>query len=187
MAKGSGGTRNSKLSSQATAPVSASTSFKEYSGYSDSVWQKTYYSEKSEGYVVTQLSRLNYKKNNQEIAKYEKEKAMCQDFADFGFKVEHLGEVPGVSSSDVMIKGYGKHGTLVRINGDPADLKALSSANNIRRHAKHATESQGAVKVLFKFTSRKDEASIVHELDKLSQKGIHGYYYFAGDKAPKKF
>ena len=91
---------------------------------------------------------------------------MCIVLADAGFKVEHLAEIPRISSPDI------------RINGIPADLKRLSSPNNIRRHAKEAIEKQGAKLVVFQFDDWNDK--FAQAIEELKRKGIHGYYFITG-------
>lgn len=112
---------------------------------------------------------------------------MCIKYADFGFKIEHLAEKPSISSSDVNVRGYGQYGSLVKANGELADLKSTSSANNISKYARYAIKEQHAKKVLFEFTSRKNEDKIHEEINKISKRGMHGYYYFTGDDKPTKF
>lgn len=78
-------------------------------------------------------------RNKQEKAKYDKEHDMCQTYARAGYRIEHLGETPGVSSPDVMF------------NGIPADLKRTKGGSNIVKYAKKAIGKQGAKMVLFQF------------------------------------
>ncbi len=48
------------------------------------------------------------------------------------------------------------------------------------RHAKHAVYDQKAERVVFKFEKMND--SIHKELNKLTEKGIHGCYYVTGEE-----
>ncbi|MEG2599662.1 MAG: hypothetical protein RSA66_09335, partial [Muribaculaceae bacterium] len=81
------------------------------------------------------------------------------------YAIRHLGEVSGVSSSDVLF------------NGIKGDLKSLSSHNNIIRHAKNAINEQGADIVIFEFSNK--TSLIIDKIRELSRKRIHGYYYFS--------
>ena len=112
---------------------------------------------------------------------------MCRQFADFGFQIEHLEEITGQSSHDTNVVSFGKHTSIVRVNGVQAELKSLSSRNNIRRHADDAVGKQGAEIVLFEFTKRENKTSILNEIKMLSNRNIHGYYYFTGDNHPTQF
>lgn len=71
------------------------------------------------------------------------------------------------------------------VNGKRADLKALSSANNIIKRAKYAIINQKAELVLFEFPSR--TPSIENTLKSLSVKGIHGYYYYLDENGYQSF
>ena len=104
--------------------------------------------------------------NKWEYNKYKKEQQMAKVVANAGHIVEHLAEKPRISSADV------------RIDGELADFKKLSSSNNIRRHATYAVNKQKAKKLVFQFD--KVERSTRWELVKLAKKGIHGYYFKTG-------
>lgn len=135
-----------------------------YESYGDG-WQQTYFDNDSLGYVATQKARLQHGcRNKQERAKFLKEQEMCRVLASHGKRVEHLAETPGVSSSDITV------------DGETADLKHLSGANNIRRHAKHATKSQGAGIIVFQFDEHSTQIEL--ELDKLRRKGVRVIYFY---------
>jgi len=138
--------------------------------YPEDRWEHTYRNEKKGGYVATQKERIKFAgKNKQEKAKYEKEANMAKVLADNGYRVEHLSEVSGISSHDITI------------NGIAADLKSLSSHNNIARHFKDATQKQGADAVVFEF--KNETKKIYTELKKLSSNTGHKvYYYFINKK-----
>ncbi len=139
----------------------------EFNAFPASV-EKTFFDKKTGGYVVTDNDRIaSAKINKQELAKYEKEKNMCINFALAGNKLQHLKEVPRVSSPDVIF------------NGKKADLKSLSSHNNLVKEAKSAIKKQGAEIVLFEF--KKFNSSFIGEIKKLEQLNIHGMYYIKGD------
>ena len=95
-------------------------------------------------------------------------------YASFGFQIEHLNEFPGISSPDVALV---RHGYTVRVNGRLADLKRLSSANNIFKEGKDAIYKKGADIVMYEFTGH--FRGLTRALEKLKIKNIHGYYYFS--------
>ena len=115
----------------------------------------------------------NGQRNKQEAAKLAKETHMCRVFADNGYKIEMLEEVPRISSPDVLI------------NGVPAELKSLTSYKQIVRRAKHAIEEQGAKMVLFELPLQSIE--VEKELDKLRRQGMNGFYYYKEEKKVHKF
>lgn len=117
------------------------------------------------------LAKGNY--NKQEQAKFEKELRIARRYAENGHKVEMLNEVPGISSPDALIDGL------------KVDFKSLSNANNIKRHAKDAIFRQGADEVWFEFTTKSDR--IISTLNDLTNKGIHGRYYFLGENKEYHF
>lgn len=177
MSKGSGNTRASTSQQREAESVNSP----------QVNWVRTYRSP-SGGYVDTDPRRIaESTRNRNEREKFEKEQRMCRNYADFGFKIQHLYEVYGVSSADVRVLSYGHRESLVTINGEKADLKSTASANNVEHYAKHAIRDQGAEKVLFEFTSREKEQQILGKIRKLNREGFHGYYYFTGDEEPTKF
>lgn len=137
------------------------------SAYDTAQWLRTYYANATGGFVATQRERAEFaKKNKQEKAKFEKEQAMCIVLANAGFKIEHLAEVPRVSSPDITI------------NGIPADLKRTASPSNILKYAKHATRQQGARVVVFQFDEWNDR--FAQAIEEVKRKGYHGYYFITG-------
>lgn len=147
---------------------------RQYEDYDEKRWRKEYFDDASGGYLVTEESRQAYgNRNKQEKAKYDKEHEMCLTYARAGYRVEHLGETPGVSSPDV------------RINGIPADLKRTKGSGNIVKYAKKAISKQGAEMVLFQFDAM-DE--LTHqELNKLRKAGVHGRYFVTGENRVESF
>ncbi len=144
---------------------------RKFLSYSDRIWEKTLFCEESEGFVVTSRKRIaDAKKNKQEMEKFLKEQRMCKTFASFGFQIEHLSEMHGVGSPDVLVVNspYGDKCVL-------ADLKSTSSSNNIQSYAKRAVRKQRARLVLFEFT--RPSRGIIKALKELTHKGIRGYYY----------
>lgn len=139
---------------------------KKYDSYGKE-WKKELFNKENGGYLVTEKSRIEQAtKNKQELAKYNKEKAMCEVFAKNGDRIEHLGEIPRVSSPDV------------NCNGVAAELKKLSSHVNIVKEAKEAIKKKGAKEVLFEFD--KMTPQIHEELNKIAARGIKGKYYITG-------
>lgn len=123
--------------------------------------------------MVTDRKRVvKGRMNKQERKKLAKETHMCIVFADNGYKMEMLEEVPRISSPDVLI------------NGVPAELKSLTSYKQIVRRAKHAIEGQGAKIVLFELPLQSIE--VEKELDKLRRQGINGFYYYKEEKKVHK-
>lgn len=145
-----------------------------YEAYDDKQWKKDFFDNDNGGYLVTEKNRIEAgMQNKQEKAKYDKEYEMCQTFARAGYRMEHLGETPGVSSPDVTI------------NGVPADLKRTKGGGNIVKYAKKAVRQQGAKMVLFQFDEM--NAGIYKELNQLKQMGIHGKYFVTGEDRIETF
>ncbi len=137
-----------------------------YKGYSKE-WQKELFNDTNGGYVITHKNRITKAKiNKQEIQKFEKELAMAKVFGNAGNRIELLDEITGISSPDGIF------------NGLKADLKSISSHNNILKNAKKAIHKQGADIVLFEFTN--DTQKIHLEILKLKKMNIKAYYYFKG-------
>lgn len=186
MGKGSGGTKQSTPSNpKGLTPTKEQviSSYERFSSYDSSAWEKTLFDSETDGFLVTSRQRIKDSQKNKNMREvFEKEQGMCKKLVSFGFQVEHLAEISGVSSPDINIK---KHGPLIRINGKTADLKQLGSANNIGRQAKEAISKKGADLIVFEFTSH--SPAIQKEINKLTAKGIHGYYYFSDKNTYKAF
>ena len=154
--------------------------------YDEKQWERTAFFLESGGFLVTSKQRLLKSSiNKREYSKFQKERRMCLRYASFGFQIEHLSEYPGLSSPDVNIIRHPQKGGVVLVNGQRADLKSLSSANNIVRHAKYAIFKQKAELVLFEFPTR--SSAIENTLKNLSNKKIHGYYYFSDEEGYNSF
>ena len=142
----------------------------------DSGWVRTYYDEKTGGFVVTELAR-KYKpmsKNERDI--FNKEQRMAVKYASFGFQIEHLNENPGISSPDIRLRRIIRS---INVNGITADFKCLSSSNKIYIEGKEVKFKKKADLVLFEFTSHFQ--GITRKIEKLVNKGIHGYYYYTDE------
>jgi hypothetical protein len=152
-------------------------SFQLFCSYDTSLWEHSYFSPSSGGFYVTSLARKTFGLlNKQTYEIFQKEQRMCLRFASFGFQIEHLFEVTGISSPDISIL---RHGPIFRVNGRSADLKSLSSGNNLVKQAKNAIRKKKADLVLFEFTCHNKR--IARELNKLPRLGIHGYYYYTDE------
>ena len=106
-------------------------------------------------------------KSKNETAKFNKEYNMAKVLAQNGHKIEMLEEVSGDSSHDI------------KIDDIKAELKKLSSANNIEREAKKAIKKQGADIVIFEFSQL--NAKILQGIERLKRMGIHGKYFASGE------
>lgn len=147
---------------------SKTTSKQKYDSYS-SDYEKTYFNEKSNGYIVTDKQRIiTATQNEEELHKYIKEHNMCVTFANAGHSIEHLSEISGVSSSDV------------NFDGIPAELKKTKDEKHIINYAIKATTKQGAQIVLFQVDVM--NAKVRGKFKYLSKHGIHGYYFITGDE-----
>ena len=131
-------------------------------------WQKDYFNGNNGGFLATHRQRIEAGSiNKNERLKYKKEAGMCRVFAENGYRMEHQAEVPGVSSPDVLI------------DGKPADLKRVSSHNNIVRHAVKAVKKQGAEEVLFQVDTFTDE--VRREFAVLKRMNIKVRYFITGE------
>ncbi|MDR1169604.1 MAG: hypothetical protein LBK97_02065 [Prevotellaceae bacterium] len=144
-------------------------SLSQYNSYTSS-WERAYFDEHNGWYLVIDRERIKHSKvSKNEKAKFDKEYAMSMVFAQNGYRIEMLKELPRIPSPDVTI------------NGMKADLKHVSSHNNVVRHAKKAVRKQGAEIVLFEFEN--NTKKIQEELDKLKIDEIKVYYYFTGNES----
>lgn len=132
-------------------------------------WQKDYFNGNNGGFLATHKQRIEAgSANKNERLKYKKEAGMCRVFAENGYRMEHQAEAPGVSSPDVLI------------DGKPADLKRVSSHNNIVRHAVKAVKKQGAEEVLFQVDALTDE--VRREFAVLKRMNIKVRYFITGEE-----
>ena len=191
MAKSSGGTRIAKLSSGRTSDTQT-TEKNVFSGYSSTEWEHTAFFEETGGVLVTSRERLNEAKRDSTKPDggnaykiYQKEKRMCLNFAKFGFRIEHVARPSSLDTADVVVRKT-PNGRIY-VNGMLADLKSLSSQNNVVQKASYAIHHQGAKIVLFEFTNKDKKAKILEKIAECRRKGFHGYYYFTGDKTAVSF
>ena len=130
------------------------------------VYRADYYSDKG-GLLLTNRKRIEEgEKNSNELEKFEKEHSMCEVLARGKNNVEYLESVE---------KRYD-----ILIDGEAADLKKLSSVNNIHRYASQAVKKQGAKIIVFEFTVETTEIHI--KLNDIKKHGYHCIYYFSKNK-----
>jgi hypothetical protein len=139
-------------------------------------WEHTYFDEVTGGFLVTNLARKYRPMSKIEREIFKKEQEMGVKYASFGFQIEHLYEISGISSPDIGIRRHGPH---LMVNRRTADFKRLSSSNNIYNEGKDARFKKGAELVMYEFTGH--FSGISRELERLSDRRIHGYYYFSGE------
>ncbi|NLB81469.1 MAG: hypothetical protein GX800_07665 [Clostridiaceae bacterium] len=129
----------------------------------NSKWRVDYYTD-NEGMLVTNRNRIKESEiNKQERAKFSKEHSMCRTLAVNGHKIEYRETTQG--SFDIFFDGV------------PAELKKLSSHNNVIREAKKAINNQGAKIVVFEFD--KETQKIHDEITNLKKLNYEGYYFFS--------
>lgn len=134
-----------------------------------SEWQKEYFNGSNGGFLATHKQRIEAgEASKNERLKFEKESEMCQSFARAGYRIEHQAEQPGISSPDVLIDGM------------KADLKRVSSHNNVVKYARKATEKQGAECVLFQIDDMTDQMR--SELNALKRRKIKVLYFVTDEK-----
>lgn len=132
-------------------------------------WQKDYFNGNNGGYLATHQDRRKaVEASKNERLKYEKEEAMCRVFAKCGYRVEHQAEQPGISSPDILIDGL------------KADLKRVSSHNNVVKYARKAIEKQGAECVLFQIDNMTEQMR--NELNALKRRNIKVLYFVTGEE-----
>ena len=114
------------------------------------------------GLLLSNLARMKEGRlNRNEREKFAKEHAMCLALAKNNYRIVHLETVEGRYD--------------ITINGHAADLKQLSSSNNIIKKAKHAIREQGAELVIFEFTAF--DSNHLDKLEDLRQRGVKVIWY----------
>lgn len=132
-------------------------------------WMKDYFNGNNGGFLATHQDRRKAAEaSKNERQKYEKEEAMCRTFAEGGYRVEHLAEQAGISSPDILIDGL------------KADLKRVSSHNNVVKYARKAIEKQEAECVLFQIDSMTEQMR--NELHALKRRNIKVLYFVTGEE-----
>lgn len=137
--------------------------------YVDTEGEHIFFDERTGGYVIASTGRYAQRlKSKQEQLKFDKELGMSKVLATNGRRVILLDEDVRVSSPDILL------------NGKTAELKKLSSHNNIVKEAKDAVRKKNAQVVVFEFKERTD--AIWRELQKLRASNIRCIVYFADNK-----
>ena len=149
----------------------------------DSGWEHTYYDDRTGGFLVTQLARKYKRMSKRDLETFRKEQRMGVKYASFGFQIEHLNELPGVSSPDAFVRRHGA--TAIVVNGHVADFKSTKSSNNIVNYAKHAVRDQGADFVFIEFESH--DRKIPARIKELIGNNIHGYFYYIDESTYSSF
>lgn len=127
-------------------------------------WRLDYYSDQG-GLLTSNKKRIEEGKlNKNETEKFQKEHNMCRTLATNNHIVEYRESVE--CEFDIYL------------DGRPADLKKVSSHNNIVKKAKHAVRNQGAEIVIFEFERITHE--IQNKISELIQLKIHGIYFVSG-------
>lgn len=165
MAKTSGGLRNSASAH--------STEYKEYRSYG-SEWEKTYFDRDSGGFVVTHQDRIESANSSpNEKEKFQKEQDMCRDLAGQGHQLEHLSDKnrePGQTYD-------------VHYDGAKAELKSVSSHNNVEKYVRKAVREQGASTVLIRIEDGANKGKTLKAIHDAKRKyGARIIYYHQSDK-----
>lgn len=139
------------------------------------------YKSPSGGQVLTEQGRIDQaNRSPNEKAKFEKEQRIAEKLADDGHKVVHLEDGKKEDSNG---ENKGTYDALV--DGVKVDFKETSGSGNVVKYGKEAIRHQKAEKVVFNFT--KFDAKTEKAIAKLSELGIHGYYYKPGTRGHIEF
>lgn len=142
--------------------------------YLNTVGEHLYFYDRRGGHVIADNERYAQRlKSNQERSKFDKERGLCEVLATYGKRVFMLKEDVRVSSPDILL------------DSKAAELKKLSSYNNIVKEAKDAIRKKNAEIVVFEFEQNTD--AIWRELGKLRKLNIKCLVYFANDKTKYHF
>ena len=127
------------------------------------------------GKVYTEHGRIDLaNKSGGEMDKYVKEKRVCETLARNGHTIVHLDDTKHTDGTyDILLDGV------------KGDIKCLSSSNNIMREGNKAVRKQGASIVVFEF--ERIDTKVHREINKLSDSGIHGFYFLKGTKQIQGF
>ena len=149
-----------------------------------SEWERTFFDEKTGGFLVTELSRKYKDMSPNDRDTFIKEQRMGMKYASFGFQIQHLDEKTGISTPDAFVNRHGRMPSII-VNGHYADFKSSQSGNNAVDYAKHAIREQGAEFVLWEFTSH--HKKIPSAIREMISNGIHGYYYYSDEETYRSF
>lgn len=142
-----------------------------FNSFNNDEWERSYFSEKANGFVVTERRRLaEAEASASERRKFEKEYGMTKVAADNGFFVEFLHGV-GRQSGETYD---------VRMNSVPADLKSTNSVGNVVKYIAKAHNKQGAESVLLELDG--PHRPFMEKLNEAKRKyGIAIFFYFKDD------
>lgn len=150
---------------------------KEYKSVDKKVWEQTYFSNETGGFVITEHERIleSHASKNEEI-KFEKEMRMCKVCADNGYRIKYL-------RGENRTKGQTYD---ITINDLKADLKCVSGgAGNIVKYAKKALIKQGGEAVIFELPTRHHKYFDAISEATRKYRGIV-FYYVKGEEIVKK-
>ena len=150
---------------------------KEYKSVDKKVWEQTYFSNETGGFVITEHERIleSHASKNEEI-KFEKEMRMCKVCADNGYRIKYL-------RGENRTKGQTYD---ITINDLKADLKCVSGgAGNIVKYAKKALIKQGGEAVVFELPTRHHKYFDAISEATRKYRGIV-FYYVNGEEIVKK-
>ena len=140
--------------------------------YNEEVWQHTYISPGSNGFVVTEWERIaEAELSKAERLKFEKELRMCKVLADNGHEVEYLqgANRPRGQTYDI------------RMNNIKADLKCVTGgAGNIVKYIKKALSQQGAETVIIELPN--PSAKYFEALAEARRKFVGRIFFYVKDE-----
>ena len=103
-----------------------------------------------------------------EYDKFNIEMNMAEVFAKEGHKIQFTDEPSGKRMQDTII------------NGIKVEFKSLEGKTNVQKRSKEGL-GQGADEVWFEFERIEEREGILKEINKLSNDGKHGKYFFRGE------
>ena len=146
--------------------------FKEYRSYGR-YWEKTYFNNKTGGYVVTHEDRIKSAAKSKNAKKvFMKEQDMAHDLAEIGHKIAH-------KSDESLTKGRSYD---VIMDGQPAELKSSKSHNHIEEYIRHAVKEQGAKLVVVRIENGAKIGKFMSELNKCKRLNCRIIYYKESEK-----
>lgn len=103
-----------------------------------------------------------------EYDKFNIEMNMAEVFSKEGHKIQFTDEPSGKRTQDTIIDGI------------KVEFKSLEGKTNVQKRSKEGLR-QGADEVWFEFERIEEREDIVKEINKLSNQGKHGKYFFRGE------
>ena len=126
------------------------------------------------GYVKVDSARLakaNQNRHQRDV--FDKEHQMCKTLSANGYNVTMIEESPRESSCDIIM------------DGKLAELKSMTGSSNVYKYGVDAINRKRAELVIFMFAGMNDR--IRQQLERLSDKGIKGFYYVKGSSKLERF